>query len=317
MQVANDITELVGRTPLVQLNRISRSDKCVAQILLKLEGMNPTSSVKDRVGINMVNVAEQEGLITPGKTVLIEATSGNTGIALAMVAAVKGYKLILTMPDTIDWGHRAMLHAYGAQLELTPGIQGMSGSIRRAQELVEIIPHAYMLQQFNNPANPEIHQLTTAEEIWSDTDGKVDFIVAGVGTGGTITGIGEALKQHKPDCKVIAVEPDSSAVLSCGTPGGHKIQGIGAGFIPEILKVNLIDEVIPVSDSDAYLYARRIACEEGIFSGISTGAVLWAAIQIAKRKENEGKTIVVIQSSCGERYLSNPQGWLSWESFEN
>ncbi len=317
MQVANNITELIGRTPLVRLNRIYQTEKCVAQLLIKLEGMNPASSIKDRIGLNMIDVAEQQGLITPGKTILVEATSGNTGIALAMVAAVKGYELILTMPDTIDWGHQAMLRAYGAQLELTPGCEGMSGSIQRGQELVQTLPNAHMLQQFNNPANPEIHRRTTAEEIWSDTDGNIDCLVAGVGTGGTITGIGETLKQHKPDCQVIAVEPASSAVLSGKMPGHHKIQGLGAGFIPEILKFNAIDEVIAVSDSDAYLYARRIACQEGIFSGISTGAVLCAAIEVAKRKENEGKNIVLIQSSFGERYLSNPQGWLSWESFDD
>jgi cysteine synthase A len=265
MRIAQDITELVGRTPLVQLNRIPQSEGCLARILVKLEGMNPSSSVKDRIGVNMINVAQQEGRITPGKTVLVEPTSGNTGIALAMAAAAKGYKLILTMPDTMSTERRAMLRAYGAQLELTPGIQGMSGCIQRAQEIVETTPDAYMLQQFNNPANPQIHFETTAEEIWEDTDGQVDFLISGVGTGGTITGVAEVIKPRRPSFQVVAVEPTSSPVLSGGRPGPHKIQGIGAGFIPHVLKVELIDEVIAVTDEDAIAYGRRLAREEGSF----------------------------------------------------
>ena len=306
MKIANNITELIGRTPLVHLNSIPQAEGCVAQIVVKLEGMNPSASVKDRIGINMINRAEREGLITAGKTILVEPTSGNTGIALAMVAAAKGYQLILTMPETMSKERRAMLQAYGAKLELTPGSEGMSGCIRRAQAIAATLPDAYILQQFNNPANPEIHRLTTAEEIWEDTEGKVDFVVAGVGTGGTITGVAEVLKQRKSSFQAIAVEPSNSPVLSGGAPGGHKIQGIGAGFIPEVLKVELIDEVITVSDEDAILYGRRLAREEGILSGISSGAALAAAIKVGKRQENKDKLIVMIQPSFGERYLSTP-----------
>ena len=304
MRIAQNITDLVGRTPLVQLNKIPLLEKVGAKILVKLEGMNPASSVKDRIGVSMIAAAEQEGLIHPGKTVLVEPTSGNTGIALAMVAAAKGYTLILTMPDTMSQERRVMLRAYGASLELTPGIKGMRGAIARAEEIVEEIPNAFMLQQFYNSANPKIHRETTAEEIWADTDGQVDILIAGVGTGGTITGIAEALKPRKPSFQAIAVEPSSSPVLSGGIPGSHKIQGIGAGFIPPVLQLDLVDEIIQVSDEDSMRYGRRLAREEGILSGISSGAALAAALQVGKRAENEGKLIVMIQPSFGERYLS-------------
>ncbi|NJK37041.1 MAG: cysteine synthase A [Oscillatoriales cyanobacterium RM2_1_1] len=306
MKIAHNITELVGRTPLVQLNSIPQSEGCLAQIIVKLEGMNPAASVKDRIGVNMINAAEREGMIAPGKTILVEPTSGNTGIALAMAAAAKGYQLILTMPETMSLERRAMLKAYGAQLELTPGPMGMKGAIQRAQEIVDSTLNAYMLQQFQNPANPEIHRQTTAQEIWEDTEGRVDILIAGVGTGGTITGIAEALKQKKPTFQAIAVEPTNSPVISGGNPGPHKIQGIGAGFIPDVLRTDLIDEVVRVSDEDAMHYGRRLAKEEGILSGISSGAALWAAIQVGQRPNNQGKLIVMIQPSFGERYLSTP-----------
>ena len=306
MKIAKNVTELVGRTPLVQLNRIPQAEGCVATIVVKLEGMNPAASVKDRIGVNMINAAEAEGTITPGKTILVEPTSGNTGIALAMAAAAKGYKLILTMPETMSQERRSMLKAYGAQLELTPGSEGMGGCIRKAQEISENVPDAYMLQQFNNPANPEIHKSTTAEEIWTDTDGNVDIIIAGVGTGGTLTGSAEVLKRYKPELKAIAVEPIGSPILSGGQPGSHKIQGIGAGFVPEVLKLELIDEVITVTDDEAIDFGRRLAREEGLLSGISTGAALAAAVKVAQKPENKDKLIVMIQPSFGERYLSTP-----------
>ncbi|MFK8181966.1 MAG: cysteine synthase A [Phormidesmis sp.] len=306
MRIANNVTELIGHTPLVRLNRIPEREGCVAQILVKLEGMNPSASVKDRIGISMIEAAEKAGDIEPGKTTLVEPTSGNTGIALSMAAAAKGYDLVLTMPETMSSERRAMLQAYGARLELTPGMSGMSGCIQRAQELVEALPDAYMLQQFDNPANPAVHRRTTAEEIWQDTEGEVDFLVAGVGTGGTITGVGEVIKQRKPGFKVVAVEPVNSAVLSGKKPGPHKIQGIGAGFVPKVLNQALIDEVITVRDEEAIAYGRRLAKEEGILSGISSGAALCAAVKLAQRPENAGKVIVMIQPSFGERYLSTP-----------
>lgn len=304
MRIAQDITHLIGRTPLVQLNWVPQSEGCVGQIVVKLEGMNPAASVKDRIGLSMIQAAETAGQIQPGKTVLVEPTAGNTGIALAMTAAAKGYRLILTMPETMSLERRAMLQAYGAEVVLTPGKQGMKGAIAQAQTIRAKLPNAFILNQFQNPANPQMHQQTTAEEIWADTDGRVDILVAGVGTGGTITGVAEVIKTRKPGFKAIAVEPASSPILSGGSPGLHRIQGIGAGFAPPVLQTDLLDEVITISDQDAIAYGRRLAKEEGLLSGISTGAALCAALQVAKRPENADKLIVMIQPSFGERYLS-------------
>ena len=303
MSIANSITELIGNTPLVRINRIS--DGAGATIAAKLEYFNPAHSVKDRIGEAMIAAAEKEGRIKPD-TILVEPTSGNTGIALAMVAAARGYKIVLTMPETMSRERRALLRGYGAELILTPGADGMGGAIRKAEELAASDSRYLLLQQFNNPANPEIHRRTTAEEIWRDTDGKVDILISGVGTGGTITGIGEVLKARKPSFKAIAVEPDASPVLSGGAKGPHPIQGIGAGFVPKVLNTAIYDEVIRVKADDAFAYAHRAAREEGLLVGISSGAALWAAAQVAKRPENTGKLIVVIIPSFGERYLSTP-----------
>ncbi len=301
MRIANDITALVGNTPLVRINRLAAGVH--AQLVAKLEYFNPSHSVKDRIGVAMINAAEQAGLIKPD-TVIVEPTSGNTGIALAFVCAARGYKLVLTMPETMSKERRALLRGYGAELILTPGPEGMGGAIKKAEELVAAHSNYFMPQQFKNPSNPEIHRNTTAEELWRDTDGEIDILVAGVGTGGTITGIAEAIKARKPDFKAIAVEPDASPVLSGGAKGPHPIQGIGAGFVPAVLNTGIIDEVIRVKNEDAFATARRAAQEEGLLVGISSGAALWAAIEVAKRPENEGKLIAVIIPSFGERYLS-------------
>lgn len=304
MKIAETVTELVGNTPLVRLNRVTSGAK--AQVVAKLEFYSPAHSVKDRIGVAMIDAAEKAGLIKRD-TVIVEPTSGNTGIALAMVAAARGYKLILTMPETMSKERRMLLRAYGAELVLTPGPDGMSGAIKKAEEIAAAEPAKYFIpQQFTNPANPEIHRRTTAQEIWRDTDGKADYLVAGVGTGGTITGVGEVIKKRKPSFKVIAVEPDASPVLSGGAKGPHPLQGIGAGFVPEVLNTKIYDEIIRVKGDDAFQTARRMAREEGLLVGISSGAATWAALQVANRQENAGKLIVVIIPSFGERYLSTP-----------
>jgi cysteine synthase A len=306
-RIFDDITKTVGHTPLVRINRLAAGLK--ATVLVKVESFNPLSSVKDRIGVAMIEAAEKDGLIDKN-TVVVEPTSGNTGIALAFVCAAKGYRLILTMPDTMSIERRQLLKILGAELVLTDGTKGMKGAVERAEELAKSLDKSFMPQQFNNPANPGIHRKTTAEEIWSDTDGKVDIFIAGIGTGGTITGVGEALKKKKPGVKIIAVEPKDSPVLSGGKPGPHKIQGIGAGFIPQVLEKSLLDEIIQVAHEDAGKTSRKLVREEGILAGISSGAALWAALEVAKRKESEGKTIVVILPDSGERYLST---WLFQE----
>ncbi|MEA3305353.1 MAG: cysteine synthase A [Candidatus Omnitrophota bacterium] len=303
-KIYNDITKTIGNTPLVKINRVNPNPDTT--ILAKLESFNPLSSIKDRIGVRMIDTAEKNGILKKG-SVIIEPTSGNTGIALAFVAAARGYKLILTMPDTMSVERRQLLKILGAELVLTDGSKGIKGAVEKAEELVKNTPNAFMPQQFKNPANPEIHRKTTAEEIWKDTDGKIDFLVSGIGTGGTITGISEVIKKRKPDFKAIGVEPENSPVLSGGQAGPHKIEGIGAGFIPEVLNKNILDEIIQVPDKEAGIYARRLAKEEGILAGISSGAAMFAAAELAKRKENNGKVLVTIFPDSGERYLST---WL-------
>lgn len=300
MRIANDVTELIGNTPLVRIRKLAPGG---AEILAKLEFHNPAHSVKDRIGLSMIEAAEKAGLIGPD-TVIVEPTSGNTGIALAMVCAARGYRCKLVMPETMSNERRMLLRAYGAELVLTPGSEGMLGAIRRAEEIIASDPRAFMPQQFNNPANPDVHRRTTAEEIWRDTDGKVDILVAGVGTGGTITGVGEVLKERKPGFQAIAVEPEASPMLSKGTKGPHPLQGIGAGFVPHVLNTAIYNEIIAVSNENAFETARAAAREEGLLVGISSGAALWAAMQVARRPENQGKMIVTIIPSFGERYLS-------------
>ena len=302
-KIAEKLTDLIGNTPLLELSNFNRQNGLESQLIAKLEYFNPGGSVKDRIGNAMISDAEDRGILK-ADSIIIEPTSGNTGIALAFVAAAKGYRLILTMPETMSIERRNLLKALGAELVLTPGSEGMKGAIRRAAELAEVTPNSFVPQQFNNPANPEVHRKTTANEIWNDTDGKVDIFVSGIGTGGTITGVGEVLKQKNPSVKIIAVEPTDSPVISGGNPGPHKIQGIGAGFVPDVLNKSVIDEIITVSNNDAFETSRQLARSEGLLVGISSGAAAWAALQVAKRPENKGKTIVVILPDTGERYLS-------------
>jgi len=308
--IARDSAELIGNTPLVRLNRITEGAK--AEVVAKLESFNPLGSVKDRIGMSMIVSGEEKGFIKKD-TVVVEPTSGNTGISLAFICAARGYRLILTMPDTMSLERRQLLSIFGAEMVLTPGAEGMPGAVRKAEQLVAENPNYVMLQQFKNPANPEVHRLTTAEEIWRDTDGKVDILVSGVGTGGTITGVAEVIKERKPEFKAVAVEPTDSPVLSGGKAGGHKIQGIGAGFVPDVLRTDLIDEIVKVTNEDAGIMTRRLAKEEGILAGISSGAATWAALAVAKRPQNEGKLIVVVLPDTGERYLST---WLFQELYQ-